>query len=181
VRGSFATQGLMQLIGATLERVEPGEVDIALPYRDDFTQQHAFLHGAVTTAIADSAAGYAALSLMPAGSEVLSVEFKINLLRPATGPGSSPKGASSKPARPSPCRAPMCSPLSDDQTGPHRHAARHHDRARQIEQLALLTAKEPLWPQPTKTFFTKSKMALPPSPSTAPINTTPFAPKPARK
>ena len=86
VRGSFATQGLMQLIGATLERVEPGEVDIALPFRDDLTQQHAFLHGAVTTAIADSAAGYAALSLMPAGSEVLSIEFKINLLRPATGP-----------------------------------------------------------------------------------------------
>jgi len=85
VRASFATQGLMQLIGATLERVEPGEVDIALPYRDDLTQQHAFLHGAVTTAIADSAAGYAALSLMPAGSEVLSVEFKINLLRPAAG------------------------------------------------------------------------------------------------
>ena len=85
VRGSFATQGLMQLIGATLERVEPGAVDIALPYRDDLTQQHAFLHGAVTTAIADSAAGYAALSLMPAGSEVLSIEFKINLLRPATG------------------------------------------------------------------------------------------------
>lgn len=86
VRASFATQGLMQLIGATLERVEPGEVDVALPYRDDLTQQHAFLHGAVTTAIADSAAGYAALSLMPAGSEVLSVEFKINLLRPAIGP-----------------------------------------------------------------------------------------------
>ena len=86
VRGSFATQGLMQLIGATLERVEPGEVDIALPFRGDLTQQHAFLHGAVTTAIADSAAGYAALSLMPAGSEVLSIEFKINLLRPATGP-----------------------------------------------------------------------------------------------
>lgn len=85
VRASFATQGLMQLIGATLERVEPGEVDIALPYRDDLTQQHAFLHGAVTTAIADSAAGYAALSLMPAGSEVLSVEFKINLLQPAAG------------------------------------------------------------------------------------------------
>ncbi|MBK8964091.1 MAG: PaaI family thioesterase [Candidatus Competibacteraceae bacterium] len=75
----------MQLIGATLERVEPGAVDIALPFRDDLTQQHAFLHGAVTTAIADSAAGYAALSLMPAGNEVLSVEFKINLLRPAVG------------------------------------------------------------------------------------------------
>ncbi len=85
VRGSFATQGLMQLIGATLERVEPGAIDIALPFRDDLTQQHAFLHGAVTTAIADSAAGYAALSLMPAGNEVLSVEFKINLLRPAVG------------------------------------------------------------------------------------------------
>jgi len=99
VRGSFATQGLMQLIGATLERVEPGEVDIALPYRDDLTQQHAFLHGAVTTAIADSAAGYAALSLMPAGSEVLSIEFKINLLRPAIGSRFVAEGRVVKPGK----------------------------------------------------------------------------------
>lgn len=99
VRGSFATQGLMQLIGATLERVEPGEVDIALPFRDDLTQQHAFLHGAVTTAIADSAAGYAALSLMPTGSEVLSVEFKINLLRPAAGPRFVAQGRVVKPGK----------------------------------------------------------------------------------
>mgnify|MGYP000878694083 FL=1 len=99
VRGSFATQGLMQLIGATMERVQPGEVDIALPYRDDLTQQHAFLHGAVTTAIADSAAGYAALSLMPAGSEVLSIEFKINLLRPAIGSRFVAEGRVVKPGK----------------------------------------------------------------------------------
>lgn len=99
VRGSFATQGLMQLIGATLERVEPGAVDIVLPYRDDLTQQHAFLHGAVTTAIADSAAGYAALSLMPAGSEVLSIEFKINLLRPAIGSRFVAEGRVVKPGK----------------------------------------------------------------------------------
>lgn len=99
VRNSFATQGLMQLIGARLERVEPGAVAIALPYRDDLTQQHAFLHGAVTTAIADSAAGYAALTLMPADSEVLTIEFKVNLLRPAAGTRFVAEGRVIKPGK----------------------------------------------------------------------------------
>lgn len=67
------------------ERVEPGEVDIALSHRRDLTQQHGYLHAAVLTAIADSACGYAAYTLMPSDSEVLSVEFKLNLLRPAAG------------------------------------------------------------------------------------------------
>lgn len=75
----------MALLSASLERVEAGAVDIGLPFRTDLTQQHGFLHAAVTTAIADSACGYAALSLTPAGSEVLSIEFKVNLLRPAVG------------------------------------------------------------------------------------------------
>lgn len=78
-------QTLMQTIGAELARVAPGEVDIALPFRSDLGQQHGFLHAAVVTAIADTACGYAALTLMPEGSEVMSVEFKVNLLAPAAG------------------------------------------------------------------------------------------------
>ncbi len=75
----------MQLIGARLRRVEPGAVDIALSYRDDLTQQNKFLHAGILTTVADSACGYAAYTLMPAGTDVLSVEFKVNLLRPAAG------------------------------------------------------------------------------------------------
>ncbi len=82
---SFARQPIMNLIGASLGLVEPGVVEITLPYRADLSQQHGYLHAGVVTTIADSACGYAAYTLMPAGSEVLSVEFKVNLLRPAQG------------------------------------------------------------------------------------------------
>jgi len=75
----------MSTIGATLTRVDPGEVDIELHPRDDLTQQHGFLHAGVLASAADSACGYAALSLMPPGAAVLSVEFKINMLAPAAG------------------------------------------------------------------------------------------------
>lgn len=75
----------MQLIGAELGRIEPGIVEIKLRYRTELTQQSKYLHAGIVTTIADSACGYAAYSLMPAGSEVLSVEFKVNLLRPAKG------------------------------------------------------------------------------------------------
>ncbi len=85
VRASFARQRVMGLMGARLSRVAPGEVAVELPFRADLTQQGGTLHAGVITAIADSACGYAALTLMPAGSEVLSVEFKVNLLRPAAG------------------------------------------------------------------------------------------------
>jgi uncharacterized protein (TIGR00369 family) len=85
VRASFERQRVMRLMGARVERVEPGLVTIALPYREDLTQQNGFMHAGVITTIADSACGYAAYTLMPAGSEVLSVEFKVNLLRPAEG------------------------------------------------------------------------------------------------
>jgi uncharacterized protein (TIGR00369 family) len=85
VERSFAQQAIMNLIGAKLSLVEPGVIEITLPYRADLTQQRGFLHAGVVTTIADSACGYAAYSLMPAGSEVLSVEFKVNLLRPAQG------------------------------------------------------------------------------------------------
>ena len=70
---------------AALESVAPGEVDIRLPFREDLTQQHGFLHAGTIAAVADSACGYAALSLMPADAGVLSIEFKVNMLAPAKG------------------------------------------------------------------------------------------------
>lgn len=85
VRESFARQPVMELIGATLRRVEPGAIDIMLPYREDLTQQNGYVHAGILTTVADSACGYAAYTLMPAGADVLSVEFKMNLLRPAMG------------------------------------------------------------------------------------------------
>ena len=85
VAESFSRQTLMRTIGAELSRIERGEVDIELPFRSDLAQQHGFLHAGMITTIADTACGYAALTLMPPGSEVLSVEFKVNLLAPARG------------------------------------------------------------------------------------------------
>ena len=85
IKQSFAKQTIMGLIGAKLTRVEAGIVEITLPYRADLAQQHGYLHAGIVTTIADSACGYAAYSLMPPNSEVLSVEFKVNLLRPAKG------------------------------------------------------------------------------------------------
>ena len=85
VRDSFARQPAMDLIGARITRVAPGEAVIELPYRDDLTQQHGFFHGGITSTIADSAGGYAAFSLFPADASVLTVEYKINLMAPADG------------------------------------------------------------------------------------------------
>ncbi len=85
VRASFAKQAFMQLLGAELSHVAPGECDITLSYRTDLVQQHGFLHAGVSAAIADSACGYAALSLMPADAAVLSIEYKVNMLAPAAG------------------------------------------------------------------------------------------------
>ena len=99
VRDSFARQALMRTIGAELTRVEPGRVEIALPYRADLTQQHGYLHAGVTSAIADSAGGYAGYSLFPAASSVLTVEFKINLVAPAAGERFIALGEVVKPGR----------------------------------------------------------------------------------
>lgn len=85
VRASFDKQKLMSTLGATLESVSAGAVTIRLPFRDDLTQQHGFLHAGAIASVADSACGYAALSLMPAEAGVLSIEFKINMLSPAKG------------------------------------------------------------------------------------------------
>jgi uncharacterized protein (TIGR00369 family) len=85
VRASFARQRLMETIGASLTSVSPGVVEIVLPFREDLTQQHGYLHAGIVTSIVDSACGYAAMSLTPVGADVLSVEYKINLLSPAQG------------------------------------------------------------------------------------------------
>jgi uncharacterized protein (TIGR00369 family) len=85
VRSSFAKQGLMTTLGATLGSVSPGMVEIALSPHPAISQQHGFVHAGAVSAIADTAAGYAALTLMPADTGVLTTEFKINLLAPAAG------------------------------------------------------------------------------------------------
>jgi uncharacterized protein (TIGR00369 family) len=85
IRESFGRQKAMALIGARLELVEPGAVEIGLPYRDEITQQKGFVHGGIIGMIADTACGYAAFSLMPADCSLVTVEYKINILAPATG------------------------------------------------------------------------------------------------
>lgn len=85
VRTSFARQKVMNLIGAEMGALAPGHCEIRLPFRDDLTQQNGFFHAGITGTIVDSAGGYAGLTLMPAGAEVLTVEFKLNLLAPADG------------------------------------------------------------------------------------------------
>jgi uncharacterized protein (TIGR00369 family) len=85
VRDSFARQPAMRLIGASMGRLEPGYCEIELPFREDLTQQHGLFHGGFTSAIADTACGYAAYTLFGAQDSVLTVEYKINLLAPAAG------------------------------------------------------------------------------------------------
>jgi uncharacterized protein (TIGR00369 family) len=99
IRESFVRQKVMALIGARLARVEPGRVEIELPFRDDLTQQHGFFHAGIIGTIADSAGGYAGFTLMPAGSSVLSVEYKVNLMTPADGERLVASGQVVKPGR----------------------------------------------------------------------------------
>ncbi len=99
VRASFARQRVMDTIGATIRHVAPGEVEIELPFRDDLTQQHGFLHAGIVGTILDSACGYAALSLMPPDAGVLTIEYKINLIAPASGSRMIAQGHVTKPGR----------------------------------------------------------------------------------
>lgn len=85
VRASFERQGAMRLLGARLVELRPGYCTIELPYREDLTQQHGYIHAGIVGAIADSAGGYAGFSLFPADASVLTVEYKLNLLAPAAG------------------------------------------------------------------------------------------------
>ena len=85
VRDSFAGQDFMRTLGAELIAVTPGAVEVRLVIRPGLTQQHGFVHAGVVSSIADTAAGYAALSLLPEGIDVVTAEFKINLMSPARG------------------------------------------------------------------------------------------------
>jgi uncharacterized protein (TIGR00369 family) len=82
---TFERQQAMQTLGISIARLEPGEVDLAMPYSDAWTQQNGFVHAGIITAGLDTACGIAAFTLMPAGTDVLTVEFKTNLLAPASG------------------------------------------------------------------------------------------------
>jgi uncharacterized protein (TIGR00369 family) len=84
-RDSFSRQKAMALIGAALAVVEPGYVEVHLPFREDLTQQKGYVHGGILGMIADTACGYSAFSLMPAGCSLVTVEYKINILSPARG------------------------------------------------------------------------------------------------
>lgn len=99
VDDSFALQGVMQTLGARLEKLEPGAVDIGLAWDRSLTQQHGFLHAGVVSTALDSACGYAAFSLMPEDAAVLTIEFKINLLAPAKGERFRMEGRVLKPGR----------------------------------------------------------------------------------
>lgn len=99
VRASFAQQQAMTLIGAELAVVEPGYTEIHLPHRAQITQQHGYIHGGVVGMIADSAAGYAANTLTPADTSVLTVEYKLNLVAPADGQRLVARGEVIKPGR----------------------------------------------------------------------------------
>ena len=85
VRANLGRQAFMRTIGAELTCAGPGEVEIVLPFRDDLTQQHGYLHAAAVTAIIDTACGYAAMTLARPGEGVLAVEYKVNFLSPAAG------------------------------------------------------------------------------------------------
>lgn len=85
VRLSFGKQGVMKTIGAELVKVTPGEAQIEFSFHESLTQQHGYIHAGIITSVVDSACGFAAYTLMPADSEVLTIEYKVNFLSPAKG------------------------------------------------------------------------------------------------
>ncbi len=99
IASSFARQTAMATLGITLERVEAGEVELAMPYSAALTQQHGFIHAGIMATALDSACGYAGFSLMPAEAAVLTIEFKTNLLAPAKGERFTFLGRVVKPGR----------------------------------------------------------------------------------
>lgn len=85
VQKSFDRQRAMNSLGITIENIEPGRIELKMPYLEDYTQQHGFVHAGILSTAMDSACGYAAFSLMPEEAAVLTIEYKINLLAPAQG------------------------------------------------------------------------------------------------
>ncbi|MCF3972153.1 PaaI family thioesterase [Paracoccus salsus] len=99
VRDSFDRQGLMAHLGASVSEIRRGLVTLTLPFRPELTQQHGYFHAGGTSAIADSAGGYAGFTLFPDESSVLTVEFKLNLINPARGDRLEATGRVIKPGR----------------------------------------------------------------------------------
>jgi uncharacterized protein (TIGR00369 family) len=99
VRASFDAQGVMRELGVSITALSPGEIDLLIDHQDRLTQQHGYLHAGILATAMDSACGYAAFSLMPADAAVLTVEYKVNLLRPAQASGYRVRGSVIKPGR----------------------------------------------------------------------------------
>ena len=99
VRTSFSKQAAMKTVGGSIASIMPGHVVLEMPFGDMLTQQHGFIHAGIITTMLDSAAGYAAFSLMPADAAVLTVEFKTSLLAPANGDHFRFEGFVTKPGR----------------------------------------------------------------------------------
>ena len=99
VRAAFARQGFMRTLGATLAEIAPGRCVIECAFHDGLTQHHGLFHAGVLTTLADNACGFAAMSLLPEGGEVLSVEFKTSFLRPGAGVAAIARGEVLKPGR----------------------------------------------------------------------------------
>lgn len=99
LRDSFRRQGLMQHLGAHIGEIRAGLVTLYMPFRPELTQQHGYFHAGGSAALADSAGGYAAFTLFPPASEVLTTEFKLNLLNPARGERLEAVGRVIKPGR----------------------------------------------------------------------------------
>lgn len=99
IAASFAQQGFLAHLGAELAEVAPGRCVIVCPFRAELTQQHGVFHGGLLTTLADTAAGYAAMSLLPPDGEVLSIEFKITFLRPGAGVAAVARGEVLRPGR----------------------------------------------------------------------------------
>lgn len=99
VRSSFRKQGVMDTLGAKIITVEPGKVEIDFPFHNSMTQQHGYIHAGIITTVVDSACGYAAYTLMPVESEVLTIEYKVNFMSPAKGESFRAIGKVLKPGR----------------------------------------------------------------------------------
>lgn len=98
-RDSFMRQSFMETLGVSLTKIEPGHVEMRLPYRDGLSQQHGFFHGGVVGALADNSGGYAAFTLLAPEDSILTVEYKINLVAPGAGDTLIASGAVLKPGR----------------------------------------------------------------------------------
>jgi uncharacterized protein (TIGR00369 family) len=99
VTATFDRQQAMRTLGISIARIEAGEVDLSMPYSPEFTQQNGFVHGGIITAGLDNACGIASFTLLPPGSDILTVEFKTNLLAPAKGQRFSFRACVVKPGR----------------------------------------------------------------------------------